>query len=206
MEINLSELINILVDHFEKYQNLDRFIHSQNVVETAFALKDHYELAIDDDYIILAGLLHDYAKVLPIDEQKKYVQELVDEKVIPYRFEELQKVPLIWHSFIGPTLIHRDLAIVDEQIDDAIFYHTTGKPAMSDLTKLIFLADYIEPTRTFKEASIVREIAFRSLDEAVLSCLEYTIKHLEKSQKDLFPLTQKTYDYYHKYLGEKNVR
>lgn len=195
--IKNSSLIEDKIEkHFEKFQKCDRFKHSKSVVKMALTLNKIHNLGIDEEKIKLAGLLHDYAKAYPIDIQKKCLEEQINDKVIKQNINELEKAPLIWHGFIGPELIHYEFGIFDGEVDDAIFYHTTGKPNMNNLTKIIFLADYIEPTRKFKEAKIVREIAYHSLDDAVAICLEKTINHLNKNNQFIYPLTIETWNFY----------
>lgn len=190
------EIEKELEKHFASFSKESRFNHSKSVAQMACYLNEIHNLGLDEEKIRLCGLLHDYAKAFPLEIQEKYLIEQVNEGIIKANLEELKKAPLIWHGFICPTLIHEKFQIVDKEIDDAIFYHTTGKPAMSDLTKIIFLSDYIEPTRTFEEAAVVREIAYKSLDDAVESCLEKTIDHLKQTNQFIYPLTLETYNYY----------
>ncbi len=198
MKNDLLEIEKKIEEHFKKYQNYPRFLHSKSVVQMALKLNEIHHLGLDEDLITLCGLLHDFGKVYPSETQEKMVEEQVKLGKIKEDLVTLKKVPLIWHSFIGPELIHQHFKINNELLDDAIYYHTTGKPAMNNLTKIIFLADYIEPSRSFKEASIVRRTAYRSLDEAVFQCLDFTIKHLKDQNKFIYPLTIQTYDFYQK--------
>lgn len=193
------ENLNIYQDilkHFQKYNNEQRFEHSKNVVKMALELNEIHKLYLKKSQIILAGLLHDYAKAYSEELQKEFLIKQISDETIDVDKEEILKAPLIWHGFICPAIIKEKFKIDDPMIDDAIFYHTTGKPKMNDLTKIIFLADYIEPSRTFAESKIVREIAYCDLDEAVLKCLENTIEHLKNKKEFIYPLTLETYHYY----------
>lgn len=195
------EKLNIYQDvlkHFQKFNKEQRFEHSKNVVKMALKLNEIHKLYLKESQIILAGLLHDYAKAYPEELQKEFLIKQLSDGIIDANKEELLKTPLIWHGFICPSIINDKFKINDPMIDDAIFYHTTGKPKMNNLTKIIFLADYIEPSRTFVEAKTVREIAYRDLDEAVLKCLENTIEHLKTKQEFIYHLTLETYHYYQK--------
>lgn len=65
-------------------------------------------------------------------------------------------------------MAEREFGISDPDILNAITYHTTGRPQMSRLEKIIYLADFIEPSRTFRDVELVRGIAYENLDAAVL--------------------------------------
>ena len=85
----------------------------------------------------------------------------------------------------------------DKDVINAILNHTTGRPAMSLLEKIIFIADYIEPGR--KQAphlDEIRRIAFQNLDDALLRILEDTIIYLQDFPDDIDPMTEKTLEYY----------
>ena len=87
--------------------------------------------------------------------------------------------------------------IHDQDIINAILNHTTGRPGMSALEKIIYVSDYIEPGRkqapNLKE---VRKLAFQNLDAALLKILEDTLQYLKESGSETDPMTQETYDYY----------
>ena len=85
----------------------------------------------------------------------------------------------------------------DEDVLNAIRYHTTGRPGMSLLEKIVFVADYIEPGRdTAPNLPIVRKLAYESIDDCVLQILKDTLHYLADTGESTDPMTQKTYDYY----------
>lgn len=86
---------------------------------------------------------------------------------------------------------------MDEDILNAITWHTTGRPAMSLLEKIIFVADYIEPSRRpIPELNLIRQLAFTDIDQAVIKILENTLKYLNEKGNPIDDMTQKTYDSY----------
>ena len=96
--------------------------------------------------------------------------------------------------------------IDDNDILNAIRYHTTGRPGMSLLEKIIFVADYIEPGRyTAKNLPLVRKMAFSDIDEALLKILYDTLVYLNSTGNTVDPMTQKTYEYYKRLDEEKNI-
>lgn len=119
-----------------------------------------------------AGILHDCTKYLEMEEQKalcaKYGIEL-DEL-------EQQAVKLL-HSKTGAA-VARDVFGADDDIFWAIFWHTTGKANMTLLEKILYIADYMEPTRSFPGVERLRELAYEDLDAALLLGFEMSIQEM----------------------------
>ena len=121
-----------------------------------------------------AALLHDCTKKLEMDEQlalcAKYGIEL----------DELEQVALkLLHSKTGAA-IARDVFGVDDEIYSAIWYHTTGRANMTLLEKIIYLADYIEPTRDFPDVDVLRKACYEDLDKGLLLGLEMSIEEMRR--------------------------
>ena len=121
-----------------------------------------------------AALLHDCTKKLEMDEQlalcAKYGIEL----------DELEQVALkLLHSKTGAA-IARDVFGVDDEIYSAIWYHTTGRAGMTLLEKIIYLADYIEPTRDFPDVDVLRKACYEDLDKGLLLGLEMSIEEMRR--------------------------
>lgn len=105
--------------------------------------------------------------------------------------------PFLLHAKAGSFLAMNKYKVHDSDVINAILNHTTGRPGMSLLEKIIFVADYIEPGR--KKApnlAEIREMAFISLDGAVVKILKDTLDYLKSTPGEIDPMTQKTYDYY----------
>lgn len=175
-----------------KKLNEKRFYHSLGVQGISFALALHY--GYDANKANLAGLLHDVAKCLS-DEQL-----LIECETYHLDISEVErKNPFLLHGKLGSYYAKHVYGIDDEAILSAITFHTTGKPDMSILEKIIFIADYIEPNRSTKQIpglDEVRKLAFIDLDKTVLLTLENTLKYLEESNKEIDTLTVDTYQYY----------
>lgn len=174
----------------EKVQDAKRFEHTLGVEFTAAALAMRYGADIRSAQI--AGLLHDCAKCLS-DEKKISICEKHNIK-----FSEMERRnPFLLHAKVGSFLAMEEYGVTDSDIVNSILNHTTGRPGMSLLEKIIFVADYIEPGR--KQAPNLEEIrgeAFIDLDEALLHILKDTLAYLKDGEGELDPMTQKTYDYY----------
>lgn len=159
-----------------------RYNHSLNVMNTAMELAHLYN--VDVKKAQLAGLLHDSAKGLTLEEMKKLAKE--NKTKIPKAF--LNAPPTV-HAFVGKIVANKTFGIEDEEILEAITKHTTGTKNMSQLDKIIFLADYIEPDRTQPGVEEVRELAQIDLNKAVLKALNNSIDYLDSIKKDVNPLS-----------------
>jgi len=187
--IDVSQKLRI---EMEKVQKKDRFDHTLGVAYTAANMAFVFDEDIEK--AMTAGMLHDCAKCLPHDEQikicKKYDVKLTD--------IELKNKKLI-HAKAGMCLAKHKYGIDDEYILDAIRYHTTGRPNMTKLDKIIFTADYIEPNRKeIFELPIIRKEALSNLDMAVYHILKNTLAYLENDGADLDDMTRQTFEFYKK--------
>ena len=87
--------------------------------------------------------------------------------------------------------------VYDADIINAILNHTTGRPGMSLLEKIIFIADYIEPGRkNAPNLGEIRKLAFVDLDQCLVIVLKNILEYLETSDGEIDPMTRKTYEYY----------
>lgn len=175
-------------------KNLDhrRFDHTMGVAYTASALAMCHQTDIDKAQI--AGLLHDCAKCMS-NEKRISICEKHD---LPITDIE-RRNPFLLHAKVGCYIAEKKFHIHDEDILNAILNHTTGRPGMSQLEKIIYIADYIEPGR--KQApnlAKVRKLAFVDLDAALLKILRDTLDYLHSIDSPIDPMTQQTYDYYMK--------
>jgi len=128
----------------------------------------------------ITGLLHDCAKGIPPPR----IQEIMEEQ--GYCLEqEVLAYPKLWHARWGAIMAGTMFGIKSKKISEAIRVHPTGAPNMSDLGKLLFIADYIEPTRRFKGVNRFRELAFKDKEEAFKAILEKKIEHVIKKGKPL---------------------
>ena len=167
-----------------------RYIHSLGVSNTAACLAMRYEYNVYTAY--LAGLLHDCAKGLK-EEQLIEVVMSADIKISPLELDN----PELLHSKAGSVMAKQKYGIEDEDILGAIYYHTTGRPGMTVLEKIIFVADYIEPNRTnLPGLDVIRKTAFEDIDRAVELICRNTLDYLKGSDKQIDRATVDTYEYY----------
>lgn len=167
-----------------------RFKHTQGVAVEAAKLARKY--GADEKKAYVAGLLHDCAKCIPTDEKlaicKKYGVELDD---------ILRKQPDLTHSFLGAKMAERDYGIKDKDILNSIAYHTTGRPDMSLLEKIVYIADYIEPNRAYFDGlDKIRKLAYKNIDKAMVAILKKTISY--NKNKVIHPLSYDALHYYNR--------
>ena len=177
-----------------------RYEHTLGVMYTSAALAMRYEY--DMERAMLAGLMHDCAKCIPNAKKLKLAEKNGLE------ITELERNnPFMLHAKVGAMLAKVKYDIDDEEVLGAIRWHTTGKPNMNLLEKIVYVADYIEARRDKAEdLPVIRRLAFEDLDEALYQILEGTLNYLGSKGAFVDPMTRKTYDYYKQQRkGETNV-
>lgn len=184
------------------YENLSstlpkkRYIHSLGVADTALLLASRYRKLSEADArrIKLAGLLHDCAKYITGQE----AVQLCESNTIPVSPVERSNSALL-HGKLGAHLAKTRYGIRDTEILSAIQYHTTGRPDMGFMEKVIFIADFIEPNRNMPcepyPLGEIRHICFQDIDRGLLCVLQNILSHLE-TMDVIDNLTKTTYDYY----------
>lgn len=191
----LEQIRREIKKQLDKY----RYHHTLGVMYTAAALAMHCEISLED--AMTAGLLHDCAKCIPNDIKielcKKYEIALTE--------TELQNTALI-HPKLGAYLAKSEYGIEKQEIIDAIAYHTTGRPDMTMLEKIIYVADYIEPGRgEAPNLPYVRKLAFENIDQAMYKILDDTLEYLNTRGGVIDPMTEKTRRYYKNLTQEGGI-
>ena len=148
-----------------------RYIHSLNVADSSKELALIY--GCDPEKAYTVGLIHDCCKDEPAGLQLSYILE---NKVELSEYE--LDVPKLYHAISGSVFAKNEFGVEDEDMLNAIRYHTTGRKGMSLLEKVVFIADFISAEREYNGVDIMREKAKRSLDEAIVEGLGFTIKDL----------------------------
>lgn len=167
-----------------------RYEHTIGVMDTAACLAMRY--GADLTQALVAGLLHDCAKCIPNDKKLKLCRKNGIE-VTP--FEE--KAPFLLHAKLGAWMAEHEYHVSDPAILSAIACHTTGKPDMSLLDKIVFIADYIEPGRNkAPRLPEIRRLSFTDIDQALIRILSDTLDYLASSNDPIDPATQNVLDYY----------
>ena len=174
-----------------------RYIHSIGVMEKAGELAEYYGLDINKARII--GLSHDIAKQMSKEEIKEYLEE--------YGIEldeiEILNTSLI-HAKIGADICKREYNF-DEQMANAVKYHTTGNPAMDLMAKIIFMADKIEENRNYIGIERRRELTVKDIDMAIIETIDYTIQYCIEKNELIHPNSINTRNYLLKVKKENKI-
>ncbi|WP_442603657.1 bis(5'-nucleosyl)-tetraphosphatase (symmetrical) YqeK [Paenibacillus sp. KN14-4R] len=170
-----------LIENVRAQMPEKRWTHTLGVMETAIRLAEQY--GSDPAKAELAAILHDYCKYWPVQKQAETVRESGrDLDVLNYDKQ-------LWHAPAAAWIAEQTFHINDEDVLNAIRYHTSGRVNMSLLEKIVCLADYIEPGRDFPGVDRLRKLAETSLDEALLAGFDGTITVLLEKRKIVYPLT-----------------
>lgn len=174
-----------------------RYRHSLGVMETAVEMANIF--GVDPEKARLAGLLHDCAK--NIDKSKMI--PLCKELGVPLDPVKKDQKGLI-HADLGAKMLETEFGIDDPEIVDAVKYHTLGRESMTDLEKILYLADIIEPNRTpFEGMDELRRLCKTNLDCAMLFALERSIEYIQHRHKKLHSQTLQAQQYFLEICKEK---
>lgn len=174
--MNLDEYKKIIKSRMSEY----RYTHSKNVSKEAVRLAKKY--GADEEKAAIAGILHDITKETPKEEQ---LQIMTDSGII---LDNVQKnSSKLWHGISGNVYIRDVLKITDDDILNAVRYHTTGRANMSLLEKIIFVADFTSAERDYSGVKTMRNKVDKSLEAAMLYGLQFTLKDLSKRAMIIHP-------------------
>jgi len=165
MKLSIEEIKELLKSLLTE----KRMIHVEGVVETSKELALKY--GADIKKVELAAYLHDLAKFFSLEE----MNELIDCEKTSKKYGNL---PQLLHSFAGAEYAKKKLEITDEDILNAIRWHTVGRLDMSLVEKIVYLADAIEPGRNYPAVTKIRELSNESLEKAMLYEIDNKIKYL----------------------------
>ncbi|SFA69844.1 putative HD superfamily hydrolase of NAD metabolism [Lentibacillus halodurans] len=177
-----DEAIDIVKPHLKQ----ERFDHTLRVADTAVELAEKYD--VQAEKAELAAILHDYAKYFPLDKMSQIIKESeLPNDLLDYHHE-------LWHGPAASVILQQEYGVTDSEIRSAIHYHTTGRANMSQMETILFVADYIEPGRSFPGVQEVRETAKTDLDRAAWMALRNTIQFLVGKQATVYPDTFYAYN------------
>jgi predicted HD superfamily hydrolase involved in NAD metabolism len=176
----LKEIKQVMKDH------PGRLEHILGVTEESILLARHYGLSVEKARTI--ALLHDSAKKIGDCTMKTYMVQ---------GGYDLKLHPKLWHAYVGEFLALTKYGVHDDEILKAIKWHTTGHPDMTELQKVLFIADITEQrTRDFEDSRIMREISYRSMDEAIAYKLHYMMDKIKEHHPDTLAMWEKYKKYY----------
>ena len=199
VEENVEEYIH--KNHLYEIQNAGKALSLEKPTRRAHSIRVAYlaaeralKLKIPERKAITAALFHDCGKNLTPDSP--YLAGFVP----PTEWGEVPEP--VWHQFAGAYLAEHAFGITDEDILNAIRYHTSGRADMSELEKLIFLSDMLEEERSYEGVEGLRKLFWQGqgLDECLGRALFETLEFLKSKGAEIYPLTQNAYEYYKNYI------
>ena len=160
----------------------ERREHSFRVAQMACARAR--SLRIPEDKALLAAALHDCAKYVPLSSP------LLEGFSCPENVP-----PPVLHQYTGAYLAEQYFGIHDQEVLDAIRYHTSGRAGMGELEKLVYLSDLLEAGRDFPGVEALRALFWKDLGECLFESLRHEVEYLNSTGKEVYPLTQEAYDF-----------
>ncbi|GAB2483304.1 bis(5'-nucleosyl)-tetraphosphatase (symmetrical) YqeK [Alkalibacterium psychrotolerans] len=194
-------MINKTIEYSSRYTDLSRkelaevmeltlsrrrYKHVMRVEKTALHLAELYD--VDKEKVSISAIAHDYAK-------ERSDEEMMDLIISENQdLEMLQFGSNIWHGPIGAVLLKNEFNITDDDILEAVKYHTIGAPKMSKVAQIIYVADFIEPNRSFKGVEKARKLSGKNLEETLAFIARHTLKNLIKRNMKVYPKAIETYN------------
>lgn len=181
-----EELTDILDIRLSK----KRYQHSINVAEEAMKLAERYGF-YDPEKAYYTGLLHDICKEIPKEEQLSMVKasslDVTDVELV---------TPPLYHAIAGAWYAETVLGVHDDDMLNAVRYHTVGRARMSRLEEIIYMADLISADRSYKDVGRMRKLAYQSLEKAMLEALKFSVTDVVGKGSMLPRHTIEAYNYY----------
>lgn len=175
--------IQKMKSYLEERLSDKRYKHSLGVADEAVRLAKRY--GADEEKAYIAGLVHDCAKEVNPETAIELLENKYGEKV-----EAVARcAPKLLHGPLGAHMAKSGFEICDTEILDAVRYHTTAKADMHILTKIIYIADYIEPNRSFDGVDELRKAAYEDIDKSIITGIDYTLAELLEAERVFHPDT-----------------
>jgi predicted HD superfamily hydrolase involved in NAD metabolism len=165
--MNINEARDIIKNRLSS----ERFAHSCAVSDEAIKLAQKY--GGDSEKSAIAGMLHDIAKDMPLEDQLQTIKKY---SIMLDNVEN--RTPKLWHAILGAAILEYELGIHDKDIINAVRYHTTARAGMTMLEIIIYLADFISADRTFEGVYKLRTAIYTSLQLGLRAALEFTFNEL----------------------------
>ncbi|AXY25155.1 hypothetical protein CL176_03420 [Suicoccus acidiformans] len=186
----------LLADLSERL-SVKRFEHVLRVEATALELAEVYQ--VDFERTSVAALMHDYAKEMPDAAMRELALAYTGDPLLGEFNGNL------WHGPAAAEIARSQFGCQDVEVLKAIAEHTIGALGMSVLSKVIFVADYIEPKRKFKAVDKARKVAFEDLDQAVLLKMAGSIRKLIKDSELIYLPSIENYNAFVKKTSSKTI-
>ena len=176
---NLYSEYKKLLGRIKERLDEERYEHTVGVALEALKLNEQVGLPFKK--VFTAAILHDIAK---------------NEKTPVYNIPKDVVGTKVMHAFSGAEIAKREFKITDEEVINAIKYHTTAKENMSELEMIIYLADMIERNRKYPEVAELRKLSYKDYKSGFIKGLTLTYEYLIDNKTKIYKLTKEAYDFY----------
>ena len=177
---------DIIIETIRAKLSEKRFKHCENVSKVAVELAKIY--GADEEKAYLAGYAHDVAKEMTLEQMNELTLHLDLDS-------HIRSSKALLHALAGACYLKKTFNI-SEDVFNACFYHTMGRENMSVLEKVIFMADYIEPSREFEGIEEIRSLAYEDIDASIVKAIDSTLKYLMETNKKIYYKTVLTRNFY----------
>ena len=196
-DVNMAWSVSEIKSDLQKILKESRYVQTLGVAKTAKDMAEIFDVNPNQAY--LAGLLHDCAKHY---SNEQLIETCVKNNILISKYEK--NAPYLLHGKVGAYIAEKKYYIEDDQVLNAVKWHTTGKPEMTKLEQIIFCADYIEPGRSVQpNLSFLRQIAMKDLDLLTYHILKDTLNYLQNKNQLIDSFTKEAYEFYKEKIGEK---
>ena len=175
------------VDKAAPYLDAKRLVHSKNTALVALSLNRNFCPKIDEDKVLLAGLLHDVGKMYDKTELPNNIQNVIPKDSIGTPVQ---------HQFVSAEIVKNDFHISDEDVLNAMGFHTTARENMSEFDKLIYVSDLISYERNFQGVESLRKAVYNDFEKGFITCLTYSRDYVVETGREVYPLTDKAINFY----------
>ncbi len=188
----MPELLSKLNDYLNGLTvNLQNHLHRTAKLGRELSLLH----GVNDEKVFVACIAHDIAKKLDVNEMLQ--ESKLNKLTISY---EEENSPILMHGPLAASWLEKNFKCNDQEILDSVFFHTTGRPYMSQVEKLVFLADKVEPNKVERTPDLqeVLDLCFLDLDAAIVKYIDMKIQQLLNQGKIIHPLAIQTRNFYMK--------
>ncbi|MGN0606099.1 MAG: bis(5'-nucleosyl)-tetraphosphatase (symmetrical) YqeK [Oscillospiraceae bacterium] len=166
-----------------------RYTHSLNVADECRNMAEIYGEDVEKCYF--AGLVHDICKEIPAEKQR----EMVLKSHRSVSMSELSSKQL-WHAIAGAWYVENELGIKDNDIINAVRFHTIARAGMSRTEEIVYLGDLVSADRTFKDVKRMRKLAYSDINKAMLEALRFSVQNVVEKCGYLPNYTIEAYNQY----------
>ncbi len=179
--------VEVLRDLAARVLSEERFNHTLKVADWAEELARHH--GVDPVKARCAGLVHDLAKEIPLNNQLRFAR-----RWNLLKYPEDEQSPYVLHGSVAAYWLEHYYGLDDVEVLAAVANHTLGRPGMGQLEMLIYSADLTEADRDFPKVDFLRQSLYDNLEKGTLACVEHTLRYLRESKRPIHPLTQLTFE------------